>query len=161
MKNILNNAEEIEIVVHRESIIHSMVEYEDNAIIAQLGTPDMTIPIQLALTYPDRLPSSAKPVDFETMSTLSFYPPDTKVFRSLSLAYEALKIGGTMPCVLNCANEVAVECFLNGKIEFYEIAEYVEKVMQNIKVKQNYTLSELVECDKNAREETLRLIDSK
>lgn len=151
----------ISVVVHRESIIHSMVEYDDNAIIAQLGTPDMTIPIQLALTYPDRLLSSAKPVDFETMSTLSFYPPDTDVFRSLSLAYEALKIGGTMPCILNCANEVAVESFLNGKIQFYEIPQYVEKTMQNMKEKQNYTLSELIEYDKNAREEALRLIDKK
>lgn len=151
----------VSVVVHRESIVHSMVEYDDNAIIAQLGTPDMTIPIQLALTYPDRLVSSAKPVDFETMSKLTFYPPDTKTFVSLNLAYEALKIGGTMPCVLNCANEVAVENFLNGKIEFYEIPKYVEKTMENMNVKQNYNLSELVECDKVSREETKRLIDKK
>ncbi len=149
------------VVVHRESIVHSMVEYDDNAIIAQLGTPDMTIPIQLALTYPDRLVSSAKPVDFETISKLTFYPPDTKTFVSLNLAYEALKIGGTMPCVLNCANEVAVESFLEGKIEFYQIPVFVEKTMENIKIKQNYTLSDLVECDKITREETYRLIDKK
>lgn len=151
----------VSVVVHRESIVHSMVEYDDNAIIAQLGSPDMTIPIQLALTYPDRLASSAKHVDFETMSKLTFYPPDTKTFVSLNLAYKALEIGGTMPCVLNCANEVAVDSFLNGKIEFYEIPKYVEKAMENMSVKQNYTLSELVECDKASREETKRLIDKK
>lgn len=151
----------VSVVVHRESIVHSMVEYDDNAIIAQLGTPDMTIPIQLALTYPDRLHSSAKPIDFETISKLTFYPPDTKTFVSLDLAYEALKIGGTMPCILNCANEVAVESFLNGKIEFYEIPLYVQKTMENIKVQQNYTLPQLVECDKITREETYRLIDKK
>lgn len=151
----------VSVVVHRESIVHSMVEYDDNAIIAQLGTPDMTIPIQLALTYPDRLASSAKPVDFEIMSKLTFYPPDTKTFVSLNLAYKALEIGGTMPCILNCANEVAVDSFLNGKIEFYEIPKYVEKTMENMSVKQNYNLSELVECDKASREETKRLIDKK
>ncbi len=141
----------IDVVVHRESIIHSMVEFSDNAVMAQLGTPDMAIPIQLALTFPKRLPSVAGALDFNTLSSLSFYPPDTDTFVSLRLAYDALKIGGTMPCALNAANEIAVAAFLDGKIEFDKIPVLTEKTMEKIKSKDNYTLYDILECDKEAR----------
>jgi 1-deoxy-D-xylulose-5-phosphate reductoisomerase len=141
----------IEVLVHRESIIHSMVEYVDNAIMAQLGIPDMTIPIQLALTYPNRFISSANAVDFLKLKTLSFYEPDTKLFRCLNLAYEALKIGGTMPCVLNSANEVAVDLFLNEKIKFKDIPNIIEKAMEKHSVIANYTIEQIQEIDKQTR----------
>mgnify|MGYP001025088357 CR=1 FL=1 len=141
----------IQVLVHRESIIHSMVEYADNAIMAQLGTPDMTIPIQFALTYPDRFVSDAGAVDFVTLKTLSFFEPDTKTFRCLNLAYEALKTGGTMPCVLNVANEVAVEAFLNEKIKFSDIPKVIEKAMEQHNVISDYTIEQLLELDKSIR----------
>lgn len=149
----LFNNKPIEVLVHRESIIHSMVEYVDNAIIAQLGTPDMTIPIQLALTYPDRFCSSANEVDFLKLKTLSFYEPDLLTFRCLRLAYEALKIGGTMPCVLNSANEVAVDLFLKEKIKFSEIPKLIEKAMEKHNVISDYTIEQIQEIDKSLRKE--------
>ena len=142
----------IDVVVHRESIVHSMVEFCDNSVMAQMGTPDMAIPIQLALTYPKRRESVAGELDFSKILNLSFYPPDTDTFISLRLSYDALKIGGTMPCVLNAANEVAVEAFLGGKIEFEEIAVLTEETMAKIKPIYNYSLNDILECDFEARE---------
>lgn len=141
----------VSVVVHRESIVHSMVEFNDNAIVAQLGTPDMAIPIQYALTYPKRPSSLAQPVDFEKLSSLTFHKPDTEVFISLQLAYDALKAGGTAPCVLNGANEAAVEGFLNGKIEFHRIPEITEKVLRSHTPVINYNLDDLREYDKESR----------
>ncbi len=141
----------IKVLVHRESVIHSMVEYVDNAIIAQLGTPDMTIPIQLALTYPERAESEAGEVDFVKLGTLSFYEPDTEKFRCLSLAYEALAIGGTMPCVLNGANEVAVDAFLQGKIGFLEIPRIIESTMKAHTAITDYTMEDVLLADRFAK----------
>lgn len=137
----------IKVLVHRESIIHSMVEYIDNAIIAQLGTPDMTIPIQLSLTYPNRMESDAGEVDFVAMGSLSFFEPDAGKFRCLQLAYDALAVGGTMPCVLNGANEVAVAAFLGGKIAFTEIPKVIEATMQAHQVILDYTLEDVFSAD--------------
>ena len=142
----------IEVIVHRESIIHSMVEFSDNAVMAQLGTPDMTIPIQLALTYPDRYESTAKPVDFRALGNLTFNEPDTDTFRCLALAYEALNTGGTMPCVLNGANEIAVDAFLNGKIKFTDIPKLIEKTMTAHKSIKSYTEDDIFAADKWSKE---------
>ncbi len=142
----------IKVLVHRESIIHSMVEYCDNAIMAQLGTPDMTIPIQFSLTYPDRAESDAGEVDFVKLGTLSFYEPDEETFSCLKLAYQALQTGGTMPCVLNGANEVAVDAFLNGRISFPKIAELIRLTMEGHTVITNYTLEDVFEADRWAKE---------
>ena len=142
----------IKVLVHRESIIHSMVEYVDNAIMAQLGTPDMTIPIQLALTYPNRAESDAGEVDFVRLGTLSFYEPDTQKFRCLQLAYDALAIGGTMPCVLNGANEVAVDAFLKGEIGFLDIPRVIENTMKAHTAILDYTMDDVFMADQFAKE---------
>lgn len=137
----------IKVLVHRESIIHSMVEYVDHAIMAQLGTPDMTIPIQLSLTYPNRMESEAGEVDFVKLGTLSFFEPDTKKFRCLQLAFDALSVGGTMPCVLNGANEVAVAAFLKGTIGFTEIPTLIEQTMNAHTPVLDYTLEDVFSAD--------------
>ena len=137
----------IRVLVHRESIIHSMVEYCDHAILAQLGMPDMTIPIQFALTYPDRVESDAGEVDFIKLGSLSFYEPDTAKFPCLSLAYDALRAGGTMPCALNGANEVAVAAFLDGKLAFTEIPDLIRKTMDAHTVISDYTLEDVFAID--------------
>lgn len=147
----------VSVVIHRESIIHSMVEFNDNAVIAQLGTPDMIIPIQYALLYPQRFESEAEPIDFSRLSGLSFSPPDDKVFISLGLAYEALKMGGTAPCVLNGANEAAVDGFLNGKIKFCSIPIITEKVLMKHKPVKNYTLEDIRRFDIEARKKAVEL----
>ena len=119
----------IAVNIHPQSIIHSMVEYIDGSVIAQLGMPDMKGPIAYALTYPGRVPSGVKPLDLTTLSGLTFFNPDTERFPALQLAYRAARSGESMPAVMNAANEVAVEAFLNGKIGFMAIAESIEKVM--------------------------------
>lgn len=144
--------EQIEVLVHRESIIHSMVEFCDHSILAQLGVPDMKIPIQLALTYPERLPSLTEAVDFTKWSNLSFYKPDLETFACLRLAFEALSTGGSMPAVLNGANEVAVDAFLRGKIKFLDIANTVEAVMQQHVAILTPTLQDIFDADAWARE---------
>ena len=122
--------EEIDVLLHRESIIHSMVEYHDSSVIAQLGNPDMKVPIQYALTYPDRLPlQSESRLDLAKIGKLHFEEMDLNRFRCLKFAYEAGKLGGTMPTVLNAANEVAVEAFLSGKISFLAIEEMIERAL--------------------------------
>ena len=153
----LFNHKPVSVIVHRESIIHSMVEFKDNAIMAQMGTPDMIIPIQYALLYPERPESQAKPVDFETLSTLSFSKPDTDVFLSLDLAYEALKMGGTATCVLNGANEAAVSGFINGKIKFSDIPKIVEKVLINHNPVKDYKVEDILEFDKESRKKAEEL----
>ncbi|WP_291256499.1 1-deoxy-D-xylulose-5-phosphate reductoisomerase [Fusobacterium sp.] len=123
--------DDIEVLVHPQSIIHSMVEFKDRAVIAQLGAPDMKLPIQYAFTYPCREESLAmEPLDFMKVSTLTFEKPDHKTFKGIQLAFKAGKIGKTMPAVLNAANEVAVELFLKGKIKFLTIYEIIEKAME-------------------------------
>ncbi len=125
--------EEIQVVVHRESIVHSMVEFSDHSVIAQLGAPDMRLPIQYALTYPQRLPSLADELDLFKLQKLSFYPPDTEAFPCLAIAIHALKQGGLAPAAVNGANERAVEAFLQGKIGFARIPELVAQAFASPK----------------------------
>ncbi len=143
--------ERINVVVHPQSIIHSMVEYRDNSIISQMGTPDMRAPIQYALSYPERLNSSIERLDFNSLGQLTFMPPDIEKFPCLSLAYEALKIGKTMPCVLNGANEILVGYFLKNKIGFYDIPKFIEKAMIAHKPFQYKSIDEILEIDRWVR----------
>ncbi len=142
---------DIEVVVHRESIIHSMVEFVDKSVIAQLSLPSMKHPIQYAFTYPERLPSPDRPVSFAEIASLTFAKPDEETFRCLALAKKAGEMGGIMPTVLNAANEVAVDAFLHDKIGFLGIGEHVEKVMGEYKNKLNPTLEDIIEVDKSVR----------
>ena len=143
--------EQIEVIVHPQSIIHSMVEYVDGQIIAQLGEHDMRLPIQYALTYPNRVKNNFPTLDFTKYNTLTFEKPRVKDFRCLNLAYEALKIGGTMPAVLNAANEVAVDMFLKNQISFLDIAILIEKTMNAHKTVFNYTIQDVFDADDWAR----------
>lgn len=143
--------EQISIVIHRESIIHSMVEYCDNAILAQMGTPDMRLPIQYALTWPARTQAVAKPLDLLTCPPLTFHAPDYETFPCLSLALEAAKTGGTATAVLNGANEAAVGLFLAGEIPFGEIAERVERALAGVPVVQSPALEDVLAADQAAR----------
>ena len=143
--------EKISVVIHRESIIHSLVEYCDNAILAQLGAPDMRLPIQYALTYPARVPGPAEPLDLLAHPTLTFAPPDEESFPCLKLAMEAATTGGTATAVLNGANEVAVADFLAGKIGFMDIPRKVEKALATVQVVRHPTLEDILAADAAAR----------
>ena len=143
--------DQIEILVHRESILHSAVEYCDNSVIAQLGAPDMRLPIQYALTWPDRTPGPANPLDLVTASKLTFSKPDTETFRCLAMAIQSARTGGTAPAILNGANEIAVARFLSGEIGFLDIADLVEGALNTVPVKQ-LTLDAVFEADALARE---------
>ena len=144
--------ENIQVVVHPQSVIHSMVEYVDGAVIAQLGVPDMKLPIQYALTYPDRRPMEGKKLDFYELSSMTFEKPDTDTFRGLSMAYDAIAAGGSMPTVFNAANEKAVSLFLNREIKFLEIYDLIQGAMNNHKVKENPTVEEILEAEAEAYE---------
>ena len=143
--------DQIQVVVHPQSIIHSMVEFRDGSIIAQLAAPDMRLPIQYALTYPRRLPSPVKKLNFWEINSLTFEKPDAETFRGLKFAYEAGKIGGTLPCTFNAANEVAVNAFLRGQIKFLKIYDVIEQAMTRRPVKQNPTLEDLLAEDTATR----------
>lgn len=147
----------IQVVVHPQSIIHSMVEYVDGGIIAQLGTPDMKLPIQYALFYPDRRPMGGKRVDFYELGNITFEKPDMETFNGLKLALRAGKEGGSMPTVFNAANEKAVSLFLNRKIRFLEIPEMIEMCMDAHKWQENPTVEQILEAEKA----TYELIESK
>lgn len=145
--------EKIDVVLHKESIIHSMVEFHDKSIIAQLGSPDMRVPIQYALTFPDRLPlATAKRLDLVEVGMLHFKKMDFERFRCLRFAYEAGRIGGTMPTVLNAANEVASSAFLQGKIRFLQIEDLVEKALEKHQTIENPSLALIQEVDKETRQ---------
>lgn len=144
--------EKIEVVIHPQSIIHSMVEFVDGSIKAQLGLPDMKVPIQYALSCPHRYPLNGNRVDFPALRSMTFFEPDRKKFRSLQLAYDAIKLGGTAPCVMNAANEVAVDAFLNNKISFNRISEVIERALSHLKVTVNPELEAIIDADKSARE---------
>jgi 1-deoxy-D-xylulose-5-phosphate reductoisomerase len=140
------------VLLHKESIIHSMVEFHDSSVMAQLGTPDMRVPIQYALTYPDRLPlASGKRLNLAEIGKLHFQEMDFERYRSLKLAYEAGKLGGTMPTVLNAANEVAVAAFLDGKITFLQIEHVIEKALEAHQIIANPGLNTIQEVDKETR----------
>ena len=147
----------IQVVVHPQSIIHSMVEYVDGGIIAQLGTPDMKLPIQYALFYPDRRPMNGKRVDFYELGNITFEKPDMETFTGLQLALRAAREGGSMPTVFNAANEKAVSLFLNRKIRFLEISEIIEMCMDAHKRIENPDVAEILEAEKA----TYELIQSK
>lgn len=141
----------IQVVVHPQSIIHSMVQYQDGTVMAQLGCTDMRLPIQYALTYPERVVSSFPRVDFYELAKLTFEKPDMDTFRGLKLAFEAGRTGGTMPCIMNAANEVAVEAFLRGESGFLRIYELIEAAMNAGEVVYKPSLEQLLEADRWAR----------
>jgi 1-deoxy-D-xylulose-5-phosphate reductoisomerase len=153
--------EKIDVVIHPESIVHSMVEYVDGSVIAQLGTPDMKTPIQYALTWPNRAPGIARGLDLATLGKLTFEIPNRSIFRSLDLGFEAARVGGSAPAVLNAANEAAVELFLNGHILLGTIPDLVERCMNAHSVVQNPTLEELMEIDDWARKEALNVLKTR
>ena len=145
------DAEDIEVVVHPQSVVHSMVQFCDGSIKAQLGIPSMETPIQFAFSYPERIESHLPRLDFAQYPNLTFEKPDCKTFRCLDLAYQAIGRGGNMPCVMNAANEVAVQQFIDGKIRFLDIADRVEEAMQRAPFIANPTLDDLFQTDKNIR----------
>lgn len=143
--------EQIEVVVHPQSVIHSMVEYMDGAVKAQLGVPDMRLPIQYAFSYPKRESLSGERLDFMKCNTLTFEAPDTKRFRNLAFAYEAMNRGGNMACILNAANEVVVAAFLKDQISFLGMSDVIEKTMNRVSFISNPTYNDYVETDAIAR----------
>ena len=144
--------DKIKVVVHPQSIVHSLVEYDDNAVIAQLGVTDMKLPIQLAFTYPDRIENQClDKLDLLKVGNLTFEEPDREVFKGLDLAYKAGKIGKSMPTVLNAANEIAVELFLDKKIKFLDIYKIIEKAMENHKVEEVENLDSILKIDSATR----------
>jgi len=143
--------EQVDVVIHRQSIVHSLVEFVDGAVMAQLGAPDMRLPIQLALTYPARTVCPVEPLDLTSCGTLSFFKPDTDVFPCLALAMECAKKGGTACPAMNGANEEAVAMFLNDEIGFYDIYRLVRQAVEEVPFIQNPTLEEILEADRLAR----------
>ncbi len=139
------------VTIHPQSVLHSAVEYVDGAVIGQMGTPDMKLPINYALFYPDRMPMNAQKLDLFSVGALTFEKPDTDTFRGLALAIKAAKTGGTMPTVFNAANEEAVARFLDHKIGFLDIYDDIEKAMDDHRVIQNPSVDEILEAEKNAR----------
>lgn len=148
--------EDILVLVHPESILHSAVEYEDGAVMGQMGVPDMRLPIQYALTYPRRIPLSGDRLDLFRLQNLSFFEPDLKKFRGLSLAYRAMDRGGNIPTVFNAANEKAVSLLLEGKIRFVEIPDLIERAMDEIAFISNPSLDQIFDTEKAARESVNR-----
>ena len=144
--------DKIEVIIHRESIIHSMVEYNDKAVIAQLGVSSMCLPIQYAITYPDRMDSPCEALDFFKIGKLTFFEPDREAFPLLALAEQTAKAGGLLPCVMNAANEEAVALFLNGKISFTEIADLVSETVNQYRNPSEFGLSDIIEANFKTRE---------
>ncbi len=144
--------EDIEIVVHRESVVHSAIVYQDNSMIAQLGVPDMRIPIQYALTYPERKPSPVAALSLSDYGRLTFFEPDYENFKCIDVCRNAIEMGGLHPAAANGANEESVKLFLEGKIKFTDIAYLNDKAMRNAPEKKNFTLADVLETDKMARE---------
>lgn len=146
------DVEDIDIVVHPQSIIHSMVSFKDSSVMAQLGCPDMRLPIEYALTYPGRSETDFERLDLAKIATLTFEKPDMETFPCLQLAFKVLKLGGTYPTVLNAANEVLVNEFLDDKIGFYDIPYYIERSLEQHNNRSNPTLEDILEVDKETRE---------
>lgn len=152
------NADQIDVIVHPQSIVHSLVQFTDGSIKAQMGLPDMKLPIQYALTYPERIQSDFPRFNFVNHPELNFEAPDLKIFRNLALAFEAMKMGGNTPCVLNAANEVLVSSFLKERVGFLEMPEIIEKCMNQISFVKNPSYDNLVDTDKESRKLALELI---
>lgn len=153
--------EQIEVLVHPQSIIHSMVQFADGAVKAQLGLPDMRLPILYAFSFPERFKTSFPRIDWQKTAELTFEKPDTDTFHNLFLAYEALKTGGNMPCILNAANETAVRAFLNDTIKFLDIANIIEQSMQKSSFMKNPSLDDYFRSDRETREITKEIIKNK
>ncbi len=153
--------EQIDVVVHPQSIVHSLVQFEDGSIKAQLGLPDMRIPIQFALSYPDRLKSNFERFNFANYPQLTFEQPDVKTFRNLQLAYDALAAGGNAPCILNAANEIAVAAFLNRQIGFLEMSDLIEETLNQANFLARPQLEDYIESDRQARELSETILTSK
>jgi 1-deoxy-D-xylulose-5-phosphate reductoisomerase len=143
--------EQIDVIVHPQSIVHSIVQFEDGSMKAQMGLPDMKLPIQYAFSYPARVKNNFKRFDFFNYPTLTFEKPDTETFINLALAFEAMKQGGNMPCVLNAANEIAVDAFLTDKIKFLEMSAVIEKCLAKTSLIQKPTYQQYIECDMETR----------
>ena len=152
------NGSQIEAVVHPQSIIHSMVEFNDGSIKAQMGLPDMKLPIHYAFFYPERVNTNFKRMSFKDVNLLTFEEPDKDTFRNLALAYEAMNNGGNMACILNAANEIAVDAFLRDKIKFLQIADLNEKCMQKVKFIQKPSLQDYIETDAETRKVAASLV---
>lgn len=150
--------EQIEVVVHPQSIIHSMVQFEDGSVKAQMGLPDMKLPIQYAMAYPQRIKNQYKRLDFKNHPSLTFEPADTKTFRNLALARDAMFKGGNAPCVLNAANEVVVDAFLRNKISFLEMSDIIEKCLEDITFIEKPSLHNYTETDIETRTFATKLI---
>ncbi len=150
--------EQIEVVIHPQSIVHSMVQFEDGSVKAQMGLPDMKLPIQYALTFPQRIANDNRRINFKKIPVLAFEEPDIKTFRNLSLAMLALEKGGNFPCILNAANEIAVWAFLNNRIGFLDITAVVEKCLQKINYIEKPNLTDYFESDGEARNFAASLI---
>ena len=150
--------DQIQVIIHSQSIVHSMVQFEDGSIKAQMGVPDMKLPIQYALAFPERISNKSPRVDWKKVPSLNFEEPDVKTFRNLTLASEALYKGGNLPCVLNAANEIAVWAFLRNRIGFLDITAVVEQTMQNISFIEKPNLDEYFESDGEARSFAASLI---
>jgi 1-deoxy-D-xylulose-5-phosphate reductoisomerase len=148
------SADEIAVIVHPQSVVHSMVEMIDGSIIAQLGVTDMKHAIQYALTFPKRQTSCLPPLGFAKLSQLTFEEPDLEKFSCLALAYRALRVGGTMPATLNAANEIAVKAFLDGEIRLSDVPKIIETVMNEHEAKPVTNLETVLECDEQARRKT-------
>lgn len=143
--------EQIDVIVHPQSIVHSIVQFRDGSMKAQMGLPDMKLPIQYALNFPDRLPSAYKRFSFFDYPKLTFEQPNTKNFRNLALAFDALNQGGNMPCILNAANEVVVQAFLTDKISFLQMPEIIEQIMEKASYLKNPNLDDYIQTDKETR----------
>jgi 1-deoxy-D-xylulose-5-phosphate reductoisomerase len=150
--------EQVQVVIHPQSIIHSMVQFEDGSIKAQMGLPDMKLPIQYAMAFPNRIANDFPRYDFKKVNTLTFEEPDLKTFRNLALAIDALNKGGNLPCVLNAANEIAVWAFLRNRIGFLDMTDVIEKTMNYVPFIQQPTLAEYLETDGEARNYAASLI---
>jgi 1-deoxy-D-xylulose-5-phosphate reductoisomerase len=150
--------EQVQVLIHKESIIHSMVQFEDGSIKAQMGLPDMKLPIQYALAFPHRIPGNFKRYDFRKPAQLNFEEPDVKTFRNLTLATDAMFKGGNMPCILNAANEIAVYAFLRNRVGFLDMTDLIEKTMDHVPFIKNPTLEEYFESDGEARNFAASLI---
>jgi len=152
------SADRVRVVVHPQSTIHSMVEFVDGSLVAQLGVTDMRLPIQYALTYPERVETDLPPLDLDSPLSLDFHPPDHERFPAIGLAYRALDVGGTAPATLNAANEVAVDAFLHDRIGFLSIAEILAETLSRIEIRAAGDLESVLEADLRAREEAERLV---
>jgi 1-deoxy-D-xylulose-5-phosphate reductoisomerase len=152
--------DKVEVIVHPQSIIHSIVQFRDGSMKAQMGLPDMHLPIQYALSYPERLKTDFRRFSFHDYPNLTFEKPDLKIFRSLPLAYEALKKGGNMPCILNAANELAVAAFLNDEIAFLKMPDIIEETMKRATYIAHPSIDDYSQSDKQARDIAMKLIKS-